>query len=104
MPRPQFPRVFSFAPVEELLADAPNLERSSGWRGEGWPTDTGPSDRTLGALLGVTRRTIQRWRHDGLTELDADAIATRLGHHPSALWGEQWWRSLVRCARPTVAA
>ncbi len=56
----------SFAPVDRLLE--------------------GQSDTIAGELLAVTRRTIIRYRKEGLTPPLADKIATRLGHHPARLW------------------
>lgn len=38
--------------------------------------------------LGVTRRTIHRWRHFGLSPWQADRMAVRLGSHPALIWPE----------------
>lgn len=50
-----------------------------------------------GANLSLARfachsgQTIDRWFIHGLTSLEADRIATRLGCHGSALWGSAWY-------------
>lgn len=44
-------------------------------------------DALLAERLGVTRRSVVRWRRDGLTPPRADEVATRLGRHPRDLWG-----------------
>lgn len=47
-------------------------------------------DGELAVMLGVERRTIQRWRHQGvtLTLWDADRFAIHLGTHPLLVWPE----------------
>jgi len=45
-------------------------------------------------LLQVDRHTIYRWRHNGLTINQADTLAIRLGHHPTTIWGDQWWADI----------
>lgn len=56
---------------------------------------SGPGDDGLAATAGVSRRTIQRWRHGSqrLRIADADRIASRLGLHPTALWDDWYARS-----------
>lgn len=67
---PHNPTRFPFAPIH-AAAGYPNL-------------------LALARTLNVTSRTVHRWKHNGLTWLQADRAATRLGHHPSFLWPE-WW-------------
>ena len=61
-----------------------------------WPLTFAPIDQRLATLtndthraarLGVTPRTLNRYRHDGLSAPTADRLATRLGYHPHQLWG-----------------
>jgi hypothetical protein len=49
------------------------------------------SDDTIANILGVARRTVLRWRHNGLTWDSADKAAITLGSHPAILWGQRWW-------------
>lgn len=44
----------------------------------------------LADLLGVSRKTIDRWKHYGVTLEQADHAATRLGYNPIAIWGLYW--------------
>lgn len=49
------------------------------------------------AMLGINAGTLQKWRNgetqQGLHYARADRIACNaLGVHPTAIWGEQWWR------------
>lgn len=37
-------------------------------------------------VLGVTARTVWRWRQTGLMHSTADEVATRLGLHPLEVW------------------
>lgn len=53
--------------------------------------DARPIDRDIAVVIGVTTRTIQRWRHGALLTISqADRIACRLGLHPALLWSE-WY-------------
>lgn len=63
----------------ELMCD-PHMEKAT--RGHRL-TDMG-----LGAILGVHRRQIARWRDYGVPWVTADRIATSLGLHPANLWPE----------------
>lgn len=67
------------------------------WRRHGDPSQVGarhvdfdPLDDASGSVLadryGTTRRTIVRWRRDGLRLAVAEQIADRLGVHPLELW------------------
>ncbi|MCU1451942.1 MAG: hypothetical protein JWN46_88 [Acidimicrobiales bacterium] len=42
--------------------------------------------REAGALLGVCRRTILRWRARGVDEWTADRLACALNLHPAVVW------------------
>lgn len=44
----------------------------------------------LGYRLGVTRRTVKRWRKDGIPIQNADAAVTSLGYNPINVWGLYW--------------
>ena len=50
-----------------------------------------PSAEALALQLGVTRRTVNRWRSTGRVPADqADTAAVRLGHHPAEIWPTEW--------------
>jgi len=51
--------------------------------------DPGPT-ASIGRSLGVTARTVWRWRSTGLTELQADRAAIAAGLHPGTVW-DTWW-------------
>ena len=42
--------------------------------------------RILAERCGVTRRTIHRWKAEGLSVLQADRAAIAMGCHPSVIW------------------
>lgn len=44
----------------------------------------------MARCVGVTQRTVSRWRQRGLTCESADAAAVALGFHPALVWPE-WW-------------
>lgn len=53
--------------------------------------------RRFGVLLGYpdnqsTRAMMTRWARDGVPERAAERAATRLGVHPSFVWGDEWWQ------------
>ena len=48
------------------------------------------STATIARSLGVTTRTVWRWRSAGLTELQADRAAIAAGLHPGTVW-DTWW-------------
>lgn len=59
------------------------------------PADIASNGTTLRAgtaervanVIGVTRRTVQRWQSGQLLNVwNADLVATRLGTHPSLVW------------------
>lgn len=45
----------------------------------------------LARLTGFSRRTMQRFRVDGIPVSQADRIAIHFGFHPFEIWGEDWW-------------
>jgi hypothetical protein len=51
--------------------------------------------RDAAELLGVNVGTLMKWRaSEGSATIHyarADRIAIRLGVHPSAMWGREWW-------------
>lgn len=49
------------------------------------------SSGLLALRVGVDRRTVTRWRHEGLDALRADRCAVALGQHPAEVWGRAWW-------------
>jgi lambda repressor-like predicted transcriptional regulator len=50
------------------------------------------SQRELSETCGVSHDTVYHWiRNGGVPEPQADRIAIRLGVHPSAIWGDEWF-------------
>jgi lambda repressor-like predicted transcriptional regulator len=45
-----------------------------------------PPARILAAQVGVSPRTVWRWHHLGLSDLQADRAAVALGWHPANIW------------------
>lgn len=48
---------------------------------------------SLGVLadcIGRSRRTIHRWKNDGVPEGAADAAAIAIGSHPAYVWMNEW--------------
>jgi hypothetical protein len=53
-------------------------------------------DESAAEMLGIAFTTFRSWkyrRHRNFTAVQADVYACRIGLHPSAVWGDQWWRS-----------
>ena len=49
------------------------------------------SFRDMAKQLGVSESTVVAWSKGGTVHWKrADAIAVRLGNHPSELWGDDW--------------
>ncbi len=48
------------------------------------------STAMIARSLGVSTRTVWRWRSTGLTELQADRAAIAAGLHPGTVW-DTWW-------------
>lgn len=74
------PRELPFAPVAGIL-EARKDKPSAEWVGLALGAPTPMAARRL------YYRTVAR----GLTVWEADRLATRLGLHPSLIWGEAWW-------------
>ena len=75
-------------PVKPLPLQ-PLLERVSSYVGE-------PVDQldvyVIARACGVSERTVQRWaKSQEVNSRDADDIAIRLGWHPAAIWGADWY-------------
>ena len=45
----------------------------------------------LAVVLGVSRKSVNRWKQEGVPEPSADAAAVHLGLHPFDVWGNHWW-------------
>jgi hypothetical protein len=41
--------------------------------------------------VGVSSKTVQRWKVDGLSWSVADRAAVAVGAHPATVWGDEWW-------------
>ncbi len=48
--------------------------------------------RTLAERLGVSTRTVWRWRASGLNQTQADHAAVAVGLHPGTVW-PTWWNT-----------
>lgn len=46
--------------------------------------------------IGVTVAAIQSWRRRGILFYRADELCTKLGIHPSYIWGEEYWNPVPR--------
>jgi transposase len=68
-------------PVTTRLPVAPLLELVRVHAG-------GASSLEIAARLGVDRRTLQHWKHVGVSELQADRAAIAAGFHPLEVWPE----------------
>ena len=78
--RPPGPR-FEFAPVDALLTARFGARRATLRDARGCWTDA-----DAGRLFGVSHEVVAKWRERGLSERQADEIATRLERHPCELW------------------
>lgn len=59
--------------------------------------DNNTTDVDLAACLGVTPRTLQRWRAGTPMRLStAEDVADRLGVHPLEVWGEAYEAHCLR--------
>ena len=47
----------------------------------------------LAEIVGVTRRTIHRWKQNGIPAHQADRAAINAGQHPGNVWPDQWWNA-----------
>lgn len=57
---------------------------------ERWP-DIAENNTALGAQLEVDRTRLIEYRRRGIPFFSADRIATRLGLHPSLIWGDDYY-------------
>lgn len=71
----------------DLLAEELHLELGQ-HGGNGHP---GAGLAGLANYLGVSARTLRRWRHIGLNYDQADHYANLLGKHPAWIWGDDWY-------------
>ena len=62
----------------------------------------GSNSELLAEVLGVSRRTVQRWRKEGIPEHYADKLACRIGTHPSLIW--ETWFSCDGDAEPAASS
>jgi hypothetical protein len=46
-------------------------------------------DGDIAQATETCRRTVQRWKHDGMTVDQADRAAVKAGFHPANIW--PWW-------------
>lgn len=54
-----------------------------------------PSD--IAVTMGVSERTVQRWRHEGISGMLADRLAVKVcGLNPQDIWGREWEASFDR--------
>ena len=49
----------------------------------------------LALLTGFPARTLHRWAHNGVPDLNADRAAVALGKHPSNIW-PNWFEPLIQ--------
>lgn len=63
-----------------------------------------PSGLALARRLGVTDRTIWRWKAEGLSDHQADRAACALGRHPVSVWPDWYTQTANFDAIETVAS
>lgn len=51
---------------------------------------SGWSAAMLAEQVGVSDRTVKRWRAEGIPESKADDVAAAAGEHPAVLWPDLW--------------
>lgn len=59
--------------------------------------DAGTLYRVLekdGRLWAVPHNTMHRWIKDGINIYSADAIAIKLGYHPTEIWGDAFYEGV----------
>jgi hypothetical protein len=62
-----------------------------------WDADTPMS--LVAEACGHHRKVLTGWATTGIPIGRADTIASRLGLHPSLIWGDDWWR-IARAMAP----
>ena len=80
-------RRFPIAPLEALIADRP-VCTTLAHRGENSVEHVWWTAADTAAVLGVTRRTIYRWRVNGVDVWAADRAACAAGLHPACVWAD----------------
>lgn len=61
--------------------------------------DDGLSAGQIAERIGIPRGTVSKWlsgRTKVLERHAADKYATKLGMHPSEIWGDAWWRIPIK--------
>lgn len=82
----------TFADLERWVREHKGLKAFNAHQSTGCGVDDGMlSDVALAEMVGVTRRTVQRWKHSGLHPEMAERAAESLGEHPALIWGGAWW-------------
>jgi hypothetical protein len=90
---------YPLAPLERLLHARSGLpewrpDRHGEHGAEVW------SDRVLADMCGVSLRTAQRWRTQGLTWWMADRAAVACGLHPALIWPTWFDDATTDCGTP----
>lgn len=49
--------------------------------------------RATSQTIGISMRTIHRWKIHGIPEDMVDHVAVAFGLHPANIWPDQWWGS-----------
>ena len=55
------------------------------------------TDEFAGVSHEAVRQRVYRWRRNGLTVTEADAVAAALGRYPSDIWTEWWQVEIDEC-------
>ncbi len=56
-----------------------------------WAGDFGDMTvEDIAAAVGFAPRSVQRWKHMGLTRANADKAAVAIGAHPASVWPGRW--------------
>lgn len=92
MTRTTSARPLSVTPVLARLADQCC---SHSLHVEQYRCTTPGCDLAVAEACGVERRTVVRWKRDGLSIQQADDIAVQLGTHPAELWGPVMWNDAL---------
>jgi len=50
-----------------------------------------PCNREVAATVGVTARTVIRWKKYGIPACNVDHVAVAFGQHPGNIWPGRWW-------------
>ena len=86
------------APVERLVGHGDQHENLS-FR----DAHQAATARSVALALNVCRGTVQRWRREGLSAIQADRVAIHLGLHPLEIWPEWADMPLPKMGRPPTA-